>query len=460
MQHFDVLIIGAGQAAIPLARKLSAAGKRVGLAERKLVGGSCVNFGCTPSKAAFASARVAHLARSAASLGLDIKSISVDFPAVLKRARTIVERSRTSLEKGLDHSPTQLLRGHARFTGKEGDAFQLQISDVGTVTASQVVLDTGTRTACPPIEGLADVDFIDPGNWLHRDELPAKLLIIGGGYIGIEMAQFYRRMGSEVEVVQEGKQILPHEDADVAAALQALLEREGITFHLGTELAAVKKKGDAYACDLASASKGKSTVSATHLFLAAGRTPNTDDLGLETVGVRKNDKGIVEVDERLATSVPGIWCAGDIRGGPMFTHTSWDDNRILASQMLGDGSRTTDRIIPYAVFTDPELGRVGMTQREAEKAGKRFKLADFKMNQNGKANQIGQADGFARVLIEEGSLKLLGAAVLAAEGAELVQTFITLMNTGAPATAIENAVYIHPTMGEAMQSAIMAALKQ
>src|SRR5499427_6945511 len=404
---FDVLIIGAGQAGPPLAVSLANSGWRVGLAERKHVGGSCVNFGCTPTKAAIASAGAAQLARRAAEFGLRIPSVEVDFPAVLARAREIVLKSRNGLEAWLSGTAhLTLLHAHARFEGRDSDGFRLRLGEE-PVAAAQVVLDTGTRSLIPPIPGLDEVDFLDAENWLDRAELPGRLVVIGGGSIGLEMAQFYRRLGSDVVVIEGTGQIGGHEDADVASALQQLLAAEGLEFRLNMQVTRVEPANGRISVRLQN-----EAVEATHLFVATGRRPNTDDLGLETVGVKTSEHGLVEVDNRLATNVQGIWAAGDIRGGPMFTHTAWDDYRILMSQILGDGSRTTDRIIPYGVFVDPELGRVGLTEKEARASGARVKVSTFDMNKNGKANEIGEPKGFIKVVADAETNKILGASVL------------------------------------------------
>jgi pyruvate/2-oxoglutarate dehydrogenase complex dihydrolipoamide dehydrogenase (E3) component len=446
-----VLIIGAGQAGPTLAVSLANSGRRVGLAERKHLGGSCVNFGCTPTKAAIASARAAQLARRAAEFGLRIPSVEVDFPAVLARARGILLKSRNGLETWLSGTANlSLLHGHARFEGRDSEGFRLRVGEQ-PVTAAQVVLDAGTRSLIPPIPGLDKVDFLDAENWLDRAELPGRLVMIGGGSIGLEMAQFYRRLGSDVVVIEGAGQIAGHEDADVASALQQLLAAEGIAFRLNMQVTRVEPANGRISVRLQN-----DAVEATHLFVATGRRPNTDDLGLKTIGVNMSKHGLIEVDSRLATNVKGVWAAGDIRGGPMFTHTAWDDYRILQSQLVGDGSRTIERIVPYAVFTDPELGRVGMTERAAREAGRRVKTARFDMRRNGKAVEIDETAGFIKVVVDAETDRLLGAAVLANEGAELVHIYIDLMNAGAPYQVIRDAVHIHPTLAEAVQSAVSA----
>jgi pyruvate/2-oxoglutarate dehydrogenase complex dihydrolipoamide dehydrogenase (E3) component len=434
--QYDVFVIGGGQAGIPLAHALAKAGRSVALAERKHLGGSCVNFGCTPTKAAIASARVAHLARRGRQFGLRIPTVEVDFAAVLERARGIALESRNSLNKGLENSDNpKLIRGHARIDGRDGERFRISVGDQH-LTAQIVVLNTGTRSAIPHIADLDKIDYLTSENWLDRTELPQRLAMIGGGYIGLEMGQFYCRMGSRVTVWQEGPRVVDHEDDEISAALQEFLEAEGIEFHLNAKVDSIAQLG------------------ATHVFVAAGREPNTHDLGLETIGVETNVHGYVKVDPRLKTNVDGIWAAGDIRGGPQFTHTSWDDHRILLSQIAGDGSRTTKRVVPYAVFTEPELGRVGLTEREAREQGLRYRVARFEMKRNGKAREIGEPEGFIKVVLEEGTGKILGAAVLAADAAELVHMYVDIMNAGASADVIRDAVHIHPTLAEAVQSAV------
>ena len=449
---FDVFVIGGGQAGPPLARELAQTGARVALAERKDLGGSCVNFGCTPTKAAIASARVAHLARRGAEYGLRIPMIDVDFAAVIERARKIALTSRSALDRRMDGSENpKLFRGHARLDGKEGETFRVRAGNE-TITARQVVLDTGTRSAIPPIPGLESISYIHAGNWLDLTSLPKHLAIIGAGAIGLEMAQFYRRMGSQVTIIESGEHIAGHEDRDVAQALQTVLESEGVKFHLKTAVASIET--DRGGVSLRLGQDDASKLSASHIFVATGRRPNTDDLGLESVGVTTTKQGTIIVDERLATNVKGIWAAGDVRGGPQFTHTAWDDYRVLMSQLRSDGSHTTKRVVPYAIFTDPELGRAGMTETEARRAGHSIKIGRFDMGDSGKAYEIGEDRGLIKVVIDGASNLILGAAVLAVDGAELVHDYIDLMNAKAPYTVIREAVYIHPTLAEAVQSAV------
>ena len=446
-----MIIIGAGQASVPLAQALTEAGRRVALAERsEHLGGSCVNFGCTPTKAVIASAKLAHEARRAGEFGLKLGAVEVDYAAVIERAKAIRDESRESnAESVAKMDGVTRLTGHAQLDGKDGKGFKVNVGDTA-FRAKQVVLSTGTRSALPPIEGLEDVEVITAENWLELPELPEHLLIVGGSYIGLEMAQIYRRLGSKVTVVESGKTVAEREDPDVSEAMQALLEAEGIVFHLGQEAKRVTRAGGALVLELSDGSEARGT----HLMMASGRQPNTDEIGLETVGVKTDDAGFIEVDERLGSSVPGIWVAGDIRGGPMFTHSAYDDFEVLTSQLLGDASGTTERLVPYAMFIDPQLGRVGLSEQQAKEAGKTFRVATYDMKKNGRARELGAREGFIKVVVDTDSSKILGAAVLAAEGAELVHIYIALMNAGAPYTVLDEAIHIHPTLSEAVKSVV------
>lgn len=453
---YDVLIIGAGQAGPPLAIELAKKKWRVALAERKNLGGSCVNFGCTPTKAVIASARVAHLARRGSEFGVRIPSVEPDLAAVLDRARGVVLQSRAGLREALaNEERIRLVFGHARFEGRRGKAFRVRIGDE-LLLASRVVLDTGTRSRIPKIPGLAGIDYRTAENWIDRPGLPSHLAILGGGYTGLEMAQFYRRMGSRVTVIEQSGEIASHEDEEVSRALRLILESEEIAFRLETGVERVEKDGAGVRL-LLKARSARSLLTVSDLFVATGRQPNTDDLGLETIRLRTKRDGTVPVTSRLATKVRGVWAVGDIRGGPMFTHTAWDDFRVLTSQLAGDRSRTTrGRIVPYAIYTDPQLGRVGMTAEEARKSGRKVKVGRFELRSNGKAREIGETEGFIQVVADARSDRLLGAAVLASEGAELVHLFVDVMNAGGRSSSIRDAVHIHPTLAEAVQSAVAA----
>ena len=452
--NVDVIIIGGGQAGIPLAYALAKAGQQVVLSERKNLGGSCVNFGCTPTKAAIASAKLAHQARRAHEYGLKISNLEVDFPAVIERAKRIAFDSRSGLDDGLEQSSNpKLIRGHARLEGRneENGLFRVIVGEQ-LVFAKKIVLNTGTRSFIPKISGLEQIDVIHAGNWLEHSILPKHLVVIGGGYIGLEMAQFYARMGSQVTVFHTGAQIAEKEDQDIARELQSLLEREGIVFQLGMHILSAQTRAKGVEISFEQNGETKK-LKVSHVFVATGRVNNTDDLGLETLDVKMNKHGVLEVNERLETNLPGIYAAGDIRGGYAFTHTSWDDFRVLESQLVGNKSKTTKRIVPYGLFTDPELGRVGMTEREAIAQNLKVKIAKFELRRNGKALEIGESNGLIKLIVDASTDQILGAAVLGHEGAELVHTYVTAMNAQAPFSTIRDAVFAHPTLQEAIQSA-------
>ncbi len=362
--HYEILIIGAGQAGPGLAVALAKRGKHVALAERKDIGGSCVNFGCTPTKAAIASARVAHLARRAGEFGLRIPTVEVDFAAVLERAKSIVVKSRTGLQQWLEGTENlNLLKAHARFEGKDGDRFRVSVGGQ-RVTAAQVVLDTGS--VIPPIEGLDKVDYIHAGNWLDTPELPDRLAVIGAGYIGLEMAQFYQRLGSRVIVIEGAGQVAGNEDPEIAAALQQLLENEGVEFRLNTQVTRIEGRTGKLRLILNGA--GSAAVEATDVFVATGRRANTDDLGLETIGVATSKRGIVTADERLSTNVKGVWVAGDIRGGPMFTHTAWDD---YPDPRIADRRRWLENAGPGDPLCGVHRSRAGSRRHDRARGARR-----------------------------------------------------------------------------------------
>ncbi len=462
MAEYDMLLIGAGQASLPLATMLAKEGWRVAVAERKHLGGSCVNFGCTPTKAVLASAKLAYQSRRAAEFGIDIARVKVDYTAVLERARRIGAESRESLHKTFakgspNDNPPELLEGQATFTGREGEGFKLEVNGK-QVSAKQVVINTGTRSAIPDIEGLEAVNYINAGNWLKQKELPEHIVILGSGYIGLEMSQFYARMGSRVTVVSESAQVIEREDTDVASFLQATLQKEGVSFYLNTNVTKVQSQQGKLVLTLGRNSETQ-RLEASHFFIATGRKPNTDDLGLETIGIKLGDKGILETDERLSSHVAGIWVAGDVRGGGMFTHSSYDDYRILGSQLVGDKSRTTKREIPYAIFTDPNLARVGLSEKEAKEVSQNVKTVCYEMKRNGKAREMGEPDGFIKVVVDTATQKLLGAAVIAVEAAEMIHPYVLMMHYKLPYTALEAMLFIHPTLSEGIQSALTEVMK-
>jgi pyruvate/2-oxoglutarate dehydrogenase complex dihydrolipoamide dehydrogenase (E3) component len=464
LSHFDFIVVGGGSAGMPIAHDLAAAGKEVALIERQHMGGSCINFGCTPTKDVLASAKLAFDIRRATQFGIRVSQMQIRFDEVIHQARQLVEDQKTSLLQSFQNIPHLTVKsGHARLEGLEGKEgkdehghFRVKVGD-SILTSEQVILDTGSRSFIPQVEGMDSADVLSAENWLELSELPSKVAFLGSGYIGLEMGQFYRRMGSEVVLLEAGPQILSHEDLDIAEAIHGFLQAEGVQFRLGTHLKRVEGKRGRYRLTLSSGE----VLEVSHLFVATGRKPNTDDLGLESVGLSTSLKGFVDCDSRLATQVKGLWVAGDIRGGPLFTHSAWDDYRVLKSQLLEDGRRTTtDRVVPYAVFIDPELGRVGMTEQEARMKARRGgvdpTVSYFNFSNNLKSKEIREAKGFIKLVVDSESEQILGAAVLGPLGGELIHIYSTLMSGRVPYSVIRDEIMTHPTLSEAVQSAVLA----
>lgn len=453
MEHYDVLIIGGGQCAFPLTDALIEAGKTVAIAERKHLGGSCVNFGCTPTKAAVASAMLAYDARRASEFGLHMAGVEIHYASVLTRARGIKEESREGLEEAYaGKANPKILRGHGRIAGRHERGYEIEVGS-DRVSAQFVVLNTGTRTSFPPVQGLGETNCIHAGNWLATPDLPKRLAMLGGGVIALEMSQFYRRMGSEVTVFEMSSRVLNKEDEEVSDAIVKALEGEKVRFVTGARVESVSPDGQGVRLSWNGESEQFDNV-----FVAAGRIPNTDDLGLELVGVELKEHGVVKVDEALRTTAKDIFAVGDIRGGPQFTHTSYDDYRVMKSQLLGDGSRTTaGRVVPYAVFTDPALGRVGMTETEARASGRPLKIGHYDLIHSGAASEHRTRRGFVKVVIDALTNKVLGGAVVAREGGEMIALLSAMMTLDADYRTIRDSVVSHPTFMEAVQSALAVA---
>ncbi len=441
-------MIGSGQSAEEIVEKCCGKGLKVFVAERKNPGGSCVNFGCTPSKTAIESARLASLARRGDEFGISIPTVRPDYARVLELARQEALVSRKGVA---DRFGEKLVHGHARLAGREGDKVVVEVEGAGRYLADRVVIDVGTRSLMPKIEGLSSIPCLTAENWLYQQTLPRRIALLGGGYISIEMSQFYRRMGvEEVTVVDTGDQILAREDPDVSEAVQKMLEEEGVRFVLGTKYGEVKMTDGGILLDC-----GGKPLATDALFVAVGRQPNTGDLGLETLGIERDDKGFVKVDERLRTVEPKVFCTGDARGGPMFTHTAWDDARIVLGAVLADNGHTTDRVVPYAVFTDPPLGRVGMTEKEAKEKGESFDTLHFDMANNAHASEARETKGWIKVLLERENDMILGATMFGASGADLIHLYALLMVGKLPASLLREAVVTHPTYAEAVQNILL-----
>lgn len=441
---YDAIVIGSGQGGNPLSQGLADHGWTVALIEREHLGGTCINTGCTPTKTMVACAQVAHYARHAARWGVRAAEVSVDLPRIVALKDRIVERFRSGKQHQVDSRKNlHLYREHARFVSPK----RLQVGD-DMLESERVFINTGTRPEIPSIPGLAGVGYLTNASLMELRELPEHLLVLGGGYIGLEFGQMFRRFGSQVTIVHRGDEILSREDADVARELQKALEAEGTRFVLNARTTRVEKANDQIVLTHDEGG-GPSTLSGSHLLVATGRRPNTDDLGLEKAGVETDTLGFIKVNSRLETSAPAVWALGDVKGGPAFTHISYNDYQILYANLVeGKHLAIDNRIVPYAVFTDPQLGRVGMTEKEARATGRRLKIGRIPMTWVARAIERDETAGLMKIVVDASSDRILGAAILATEGGELVQTLGVLMVAGIPYTLLKGAVYIHPTLAE------------
>ncbi|WP_183037981.1 MULTISPECIES: FAD-containing oxidoreductase [unclassified Sphingomonas] len=451
MRNFDAIIVGAGQAGPPLAGRLTAAGMTVALIERKLVGGTCVNTGCMPTKTLVASAYAAHLARRGADFGIATGDVTVDMPAVAARARKVVMDARSGNERWLEGmAGLTFLRGHARFTGPRTIAV-----DGEEMTAPRIFLNVGGRASVPDMPGVGDVPHLDNTDMVALEQIPAHLVVVGGSYVGLEFAQMYRRFGAAVTVVERGERLIAHEDADVSDAVRGILEDEGITVRTGANCIAFARHADGVAVSV-DCQAGDPKVIGSHVLLAVGRRPNTDDLGLDLAGIATDERGYVTVDDMLQTNVPGVWALGDCNGRGAFTHTAYNDFEIAAANLLDHDDRTlSERLVGYALYTDPPLGRVGMTQAQAEKTGRPILVSKRPMTRVGRAVEKGETKGFMKIVADAETQRILGATILGTGGDEAIHGILDMMNADQPVAALRWAVPIHPTVSELIPTLLL-----
>jgi pyruvate/2-oxoglutarate dehydrogenase complex dihydrolipoamide dehydrogenase (E3) component len=443
-ERFDAIVIGTGQAAPALCARLDKEGLKTALFERKLLGGTCVNVGCIPTKTLVASARAAHVARRGAEYGFAAGEIRVDMPAVKRRKDQVVKQSSDGLATWIGGMKgVSLVHGHARFTGPR----TLSV-DGRALQAERVFINVGARAAVPPLPGLKDVPYLTNSTMMAVDFVPEHLVIVGGSYIGLEFAQMYRRFGSQVTVVERATKLLPREDDDVAAEIRAVLEREGVAIRTGAECMELSRRGARVAVGL-SCEDGAPVAEGSHVLLAVGRQPNTHDLDLEKSRIEVDERGYIKVDDECRTNVEGVWALGDVNGRGAFTHTSYNDYEIVAANLFdGERRRISDRIPAYALFIDPPLGRAGMNESEARKSGKRVLAAKMPMDRVGRAREAGETQGFMKVLVDADSKELLGASLLGLNGDEIVHSLLDIMYARRPYTTIQKAMHIHPTVSE------------
>jgi pyruvate/2-oxoglutarate dehydrogenase complex dihydrolipoamide dehydrogenase (E3) component len=440
-EHFDAIIVGAGQAGPPLAGRLTAAGRRVAIIERKLIGGTCVNTGCIPTKTLVASAHAAHLARRGAEYGVGTGAVSVDMAKVKARKDDIMLTDRKGVESWLEGMDgCTVFRGHARFE----DPHTISVNG-DLLHAERIFLNVGGRAVVPDIPGLSDVEFLTNVSILELDTLPTHLVIVGGSYIALEFAQMYRRFGAPVTVVERGPRLASREDEDVSATVREILEAEGIDIVVGADDVRITKTANGFQL---TPRAGAAPIAGSHLLAAVGRLPNTDDLGLEAAGVQ-TDRGYIVVDDQLKTSVDHIWAMGDCNGKGAFTHTSYNDFEIVAANLLdNDPRRVSDRITTYALYIDPPLGRAGMTVSQVRASGRKALVGKRPMTRVGRAVEKGETQGFMKVVVDAETDEILGAAILGVGGDEAIHAILDIMSAKAPYTTLSRTMHIHPTVSE------------
>lgn len=454
MTRYDVVIIGAGQAGVPLAREFARAGRRTALIEREHVGGTCINEGCTPTKTMVASARVAYLAHRAPEFGIDLAGRpAADLAAIRGRKREIVDRFRKGSEDRLAGTDgLDLIQGTAAFSGPRTLDVSAPGGEPRSITGDLVFINAGARPSIPDIRGLDTVPVLDSTSIMELAELPEHLLVLGGGYIGLEFGQMFRRFGSRVTIIQRNTQLLPREDPDIAEAVREILREDGVEVLLGSEVTEVTGGEWGVALCVRSGPQA-ATIQGTHLLAAIGRRPNSDRLNLAAAGIATGRGGFVTVNERLETNVAGVYALGDINGGPSFTHVSYDDFRIIRDNLLGTGQATTrDRLVPYTVYIDPQLGRVGLTEQEARARGRTIRVARLPMTSVARALEMAESRGFMKAVIDDATDQILGCAVLGIEGGEIMSMIQLAMMGNLPVSRLRDGVFAHPSLAESLNN--------
>ena len=457
-EEYKAVIIGTGQAGKPLATALANAGWKTAVVESGHVGGSCINVGCTPTKTMVASARVAYLARRAAEYGVNTGTVSVDMARVRERKQNIVEMFRGGSQRGLERTDNlELIFGKASFVDSHAVEVQLNSGGNRRLSAEKIFINTGARPVVPAIPGLDEVPFLDSSTIMEMDTLPEHLLVMGGGYIGLEFGQMFRRFGSEVTIIQRDDQLLSREDPDVAEEVRKILYEDGIEVHLNAEVLGARAGSDNGGVELEFQTPSERTkVLGSHLLVGVGRAPNTEGLNLEAAGIATDARGFIKANERLETNVSGVYALGDVNGGPAFTHISYDDYRIVRANILEGGDATVNgRLVPYTVFIDPQLGRVGLSEKEARKQGLSIRVAKLPMSHVAKALEFDETRGFMKAVVDAETDQILGCAVLGVEGGEVMSVIQMAMMGNVPYTRIRDGVFAHPTLAESLNNLFM-----
>jgi pyruvate/2-oxoglutarate dehydrogenase complex dihydrolipoamide dehydrogenase (E3) component len=456
MKKYDAIIIGAGQAGIPLAKKLAGAGMKTAIIEKRLVGGTCINDGCTPTKTWVASAKAIYIAQNAGKLGVPIRDYSVNMPVIKKRKDDIVAQFRGGAQHGLENTKgVDLIFGEASFTGKK--TLHIKLKDGGTqvVAADLIFINAGAKTAVPDIEGLDTIDYLTSTSILELTTVPENLLIIGASYISMEFGQMFRRFGSKVTMLEQAKRILPREDEDIAEGMVKILEAEQVKIYTGAKATLFKKAGENIEVDIVVGDK-KHVFTYSHVLVAAGRVPQTDALNLKATGVKTDERGYIKVNKKLETNVKGIYALGDVKGGPAFTHIAYNDYTIVYRNIVEKARLSIkDRLVPYCMFTDPPLGRVGISAAEAEKQGLKYEIAKLPMSHVARAIETGDTRGFMKAVVDAKTKKILGVAVLGQEGGEIMSVLQMAMAGGITYEDVRYMVFAHPTYSESLNNLFM-----
>ncbi|WP_432710869.1 mercuric reductase [Pedobacter sp.] len=458
MEVYDAIVIGAGQAGIPLSKKLAEAGRKTALIEKRVVGGTCINDGCTPTKAMVASARMAYLAGRSDDLGINIPSYVVDFPAIMARKQAIVEQFRNGAEKGIQETDNlELIVGRAEFTSDHEVTVYGENGKTRQLRAAHIFINTGGTTKVPKIEGLKDVDYLTSSSILQLTTLPKKLLIVGGGYIGLEFGQMFQRFGSQVTLLEQGDRLMPKEDLDVCEVMSGIFKDDGIDVLLNTKAVKFENYGEDRIRVSVESPEGTKNITCSHVLIASGRKPQTDNLGLQNTGVICDKKGFIEVNDRLETAAKDVYALGDVKGGPQFTHISYNDYVVVTDNLLQGGKQSIkNRMVPYCMFTDPQLGRIGITEAEAQEQGLDYLVAKIPMKHIARAIETSETNGFMKAVVDKKTKQILGATIIGAEGGEVMSILQMAMMGGITYEQIRYTIFAHPLYAESLNNLFMA----